>query len=188
MKNGYLKLSIYILALHALLLGAYSAIAADDMTMHRSYVGELDGTGWTTAKSTEGKFSVRLPNIFNDFTVRTKDPASPVERAFVVGTTLDGIKFMATRITYSKPDGANTYFNRFLNGGTFPAAKRTTGKFKGYPFAEIITSDDRQGTFYMRALLIQEDVITMTIEEPVAQKGVGAKLTTIFFESLTFDP
>ena len=177
------------LTLAVLLLAVYSAFAADapDMTMHRTNVGELDETGWTTAKSTEGKFSVRLPNTFNDFTTRSKDPDSPADRVFVVGTVIDGIKFAALRNTYTKPDGANYYYNRFVNGETFTGAKRIIGKYKGYPFAEIVTSDGR-GTFYMRSVLVQEDLVTMMIEEPVTQKGVGATLKTTFFESLTFDP
>ncbi len=38
-------------------------------TVHRKDAGEPDSTGWCLARSTEGRFSVRLPTSFNDSTV-----------------------------------------------------------------------------------------------------------------------
>src|SRR5262245_36464072 len=49
--------------------------------MHRSGAGQLDSTGWTDATSTEGKFSVRLPGPFDDFTVRNSDETPQAGRS-----------------------------------------------------------------------------------------------------------
>jgi hypothetical protein len=87
------------------------------MTMHRAQAGELDSSGWTIVRSTEGGFAVRLPLRFNDFTIADSNPDSPTGKMFIVGAkSAEGVKFTATRITYRKAGGAATYFANIGRG------------------------------------------------------------------------
>jgi hypothetical protein len=77
---------------------------AVDLKMHRTATGEPDGDGWCSAASTEGGFSVSLPNRFNDFTITAKAKDGVDIRIFVVGTRdKRRVKFTAAAI--SRPDG-----------------------------------------------------------------------------------
>ena len=44
-----------------------------------------DKSGWTLAASTDGRFSKRLPLLFNEFTVVEADPKAHAARTFTVG-------------------------------------------------------------------------------------------------------
>ena len=48
--------------------------------------GDLDETGWCRAISTGGRFSVALPNVFNDFTVTAKADDGVEIKIFALGT------------------------------------------------------------------------------------------------------
>src|SRR5262245_55810108 len=97
------------------------AAAAQERKMHRVQAGELDASGWTTAKSTEGRFSVRMPLKFNDFTVTESKPDTPVKRAFTVGArSSEKIAFVATRLEYRKgAAAAREHFASFEKGQGF---------------------------------------------------------------------
>ena len=163
------------------------AAEAPSIIMHRSGAGELDKTGWAEAKSTEGKFSVRLPNVFNDFSTRAGESQNPVDRMFVVGTVVDGVKFAAARISYLTPDAARQYYEKFVSGETFPKGKRNAGDYKGFSFVDITVSDDRAAA-NMRVLLIGQSIMNLTIEGPLAKAAIGEKLKLTFFESLIVEP
>ena len=78
--------------------------------MHRSGAGQLDSTGWTDAKSTEGKFSVRLPGPFDDFTVKNSDETLQAGQFFAIGiVTPEGVSLSVTRASYENPDAAQHY-------------------------------------------------------------------------------
>jgi hypothetical protein len=155
--------------------------------MHRSSAGELDKTGWAEAKSTEGKFSVRLPNVFNDFSTRAGESQNPVDRMFVVGTVVDGVKFAAAKISYLTPDAVRQYYEKFVSGETFPKGKRNVGEYKGFPFVDITVSDDKAAA-NMRVLLIGQSIINLTIEGPLAKAAIGERVKSTFFESLIVEP
>lgn len=94
--------------------------------MHRSGAGQLDSTGWTDAKSTEGKFSVRLPGPFDDFTVKNSDETLQAGQFFAIGTvTSEGVSFSVTRASYDNPDAAQHYFRNWQTGGALGGNKKT---------------------------------------------------------------
>src|SRR5262245_46057780 len=91
--------------LTALLLSASLALpaTAQEMKMHRKQAGEPDATGWMLAKSTEGRFSVKMPIRFNDFTVTEVNVNAPAERSYIVGArSSEKIALVASRIVYRK--------------------------------------------------------------------------------------
>lgn len=68
------------------------------VTAHRRRAGEPGEDGWYLAESTEGGFSVKLPNIFNDMTLRTKSEAGAPLTMYAVATRInDQIQYTATR-------------------------------------------------------------------------------------------
>ena len=107
--------SIALLLLCSLLAGA---AAAQEMKMHRQQAGEPDASGWMLAESTEGRFSVRMPIRFNDFTVVETNANAPAERTHTIGArSSEGIAVVATRIVYRKgAAGAKDYFARLERG------------------------------------------------------------------------
>jgi hypothetical protein len=75
-----------------------------DMWIHRLGAGELDESGWCHAASTNGGFSVSLPNVFNDFTMTARAEDGVAIKTFAVGTRDERlVKFTALGI--SRPDG-----------------------------------------------------------------------------------
>src|SRR5690349_16387402 len=73
-----------------LIVPAFGQNLPPGMTMHRLQAGEPDASGWLTAASTEGGFSVRLPLKFNDFTLLEPDPTAPTLRTFHRGREVAG--------------------------------------------------------------------------------------------------
>ena len=66
------------------------------LEMHRVGVSADDGTGWHSAVSTKGAFSIRLPIPFNDFS--THDARAGEVSHAVGGKSSEGIKFMAVEM------------------------------------------------------------------------------------------
>ena len=75
------------LLLVLLIAGAHAALGQypRGVTMHRVQAGEIDSSGWATARSTDGGFTVRLPFRFNDFTFEDPNPNSLTAKIFTVG-------------------------------------------------------------------------------------------------------
>lgn len=108
-----------------------------DMIMHRQQAGDLDESGWCHAGSTEGGFSVSLPNLFNDFTITAKAEDGVEGKTFVVGTQDKRlVKFSAVAIRRldgkfkSDPvDGVVAHFEK--QGGLKEKRRVSLGKMKG---------------------------------------------------------
>jgi hypothetical protein len=74
------------------------------MTMHRLRAGDPDDDGWCLAESTEGGFSVKLPSVFNDFTMSNKTANGGIVKFHAIGTvTQAGTKYAASAITSTDP-------------------------------------------------------------------------------------
>jgi hypothetical protein len=159
------------------------------MTMHRTQAGELDSSGWTAARSTQGGFAVRLPLLFNDFTITDSDPASPTGKVFTVGAkSVEGVKITASRITYRKADGAATYFARIGRGEGLQAKpasiKALTVLGRKAVDLQLATGS---GVSHARYVLLDSDVIVLIVEAPVAQRSLVADVAPTFFSSLAVE-
>jgi hypothetical protein len=97
-----------LLSLALIAFAGAVAQAEPRIEMHRSAVSADDGSGWHSAVSTRGSFSIRLPIPFNDFT-SYDDSGSQVVHA-IGGKSSEGIKFAAFQlpITAKTPDDLNT--------------------------------------------------------------------------------
>ena len=159
------------------------------LTMHRTQAGEPDASGWMTAASTEGGFSVRLPLKFNDFTVEESNPQAAALRLFVVGTrSREGIKFTATRVVYrAGAESAQRYFRRFESGQGL-APERITPLVVGERRAVDLVLKRADAVAYQRVVLLGSDLLLMVVESPRAHEETARELATPFFESLVVTP
>ena len=158
--------------------------------MHRSGAGQVDSTGWTDAKSTEGKFSVRLPAPFDDFTVKNSDEALQAGRFFVIGAiTSEGVRLSVTRASYDNPDSAEHYFRNWQTGEVLRGKQedRRVTKYRGFDAIEISASDD-SSIIYARTILVKQNLLLQSIESPLSQRTAAEQLKATFFQSLSFEP
>ena len=175
------------LALLLCLALAAGAACAADIKMHRKQAGELDKSGWTLAASTEGRFSVRLPLKFNDFTVVDSDPNAAAARTFTVGArSSERIAFVATRIVYRKgAESAKLYYSRFEKGQDLPAKPDsiTQRKVGSIPAVDVVL---RKGDdlMYQRVVLLGADLLMLTVETPKEHQASVQQLVPVFFDSL----
>jgi len=90
----------------AVILFACATAKAQQPTleMHRAGINADDGSGWHSAVSTKGSFSIRVPIPFNDFTIH--DARTGEVSHAIGGKSSEGIKFMAveTPVTAKTPD------------------------------------------------------------------------------------
>lgn len=160
------------------------------MVMHRSHAGEIDATGWTDAKSTEGRFSVRLPLPFDDFTVKNSDEGPQAGRFFVIAATSpDGVKLAVTRASYDSPDAAEHYFSNWQKGAVLRGKQESHQaiQYRGFDAVES-TASDNSAIIYTRTILVKRDLFLVTLEAPMSQRSVAEQFKPTFFESLSFEP
>ena len=180
----------FALALIAVFLLVPTALAQsprEELTMHRKNAGELDASGWVTASSTSGSFSIRMPLKFNDFTVQMPPSSADVAKTHGVGAnSKEGIKFVAQRIVYRRAGLAQKYFARIQGGKAFPRvnAKLTPLRFEGHEAVDVALENDRS-VGRLRYVLLGDTMIYMIIEYPVAKrKLVTDAMVQTFFQSL----
>ena len=151
--------------------------------MHRVQAGEPDASGWMLAESTEGAFSVRMPIKFNDFSVGEADPKEPALRTHTVGAkSQEGIKFQATRIVYRKgAQSAQQYFAGFEKGT--PGQQVTPRKVGGRRAVDV-AAGSAAAVFYQRVVLLESDLLLMSIEAPRAHEALVRDFIAPFFDSL----
>jgi len=168
-------------------LSVAGAAAAQEMKMHRKLAGEPDASGWMLARSTEGRFSVRLPIKFNDFTVTEKDPNAPVGRIFTVGIrSSEKIALVANRFEYRKgAAAAKQYFAKFEKGQDLGAKPESVAPRKlGALQAVDIVVRRAADVAYYRVVLLDADLLMLTVEAPREHDATAQQLAATFFDSL----
>jgi len=181
--------AILIFLLSASLAAAQSL--PDGMTMHRKAAGTIDSSGWTNAESTKGRFAVRLPLQFNDFTMQMPETEANVATTFVVGAkSSEGIKFAAQRIVYRKKEAAPHFFARLRAGAGFRSRPESviTHQFHGRPSVDLLV---QQGdvTGHMRYVLMDDSLVFLVVEVPNKSRSlVPIQLVRSFFDSLRVSP
>ena len=167
-------------------LTSYSNVQTARMTMHRVQAGTPDESGWVTAESTYGKFSVKLPVPFNDFTVEDTNSSSLVRKAEMVGCTNSvGIKFTASRIFYRSSGTAAKMFEKQKLGGGLPGAIVTSGQVNGYESHDI-TFGEKSALARQRTILVGDEIYVLIVEWRAGQETSANSLVPIFFDSLIF--
>jgi hypothetical protein len=183
-----MRQSIALLLLCWLFAGA---AAAQEMKMHRKQAGEPDASGWMPAASTGGRFSVHLPMKFNDFTVTEKNPGAPVARTHTVGIrSSERIALVATRIEYRKgAQSAREFFARFEKGQGLEVAPESVKPLKlGALRAVDLTLKRPAEVSYQRVVLLDADLLMLSVEAPKEHDALAQELCARFFDSLKVDP
>jgi hypothetical protein len=72
--------------------------------VHRLGAGEPDESGWCPARSTGGRYVVRLPNVFNDFMLTTRTEDGVELQMHYLGTR-DDRQVKYTALAWRRPDG-----------------------------------------------------------------------------------
>jgi hypothetical protein len=157
--------------------------------MHREQAGEPGKSGWILAASTEGRFSVRLPLKFNDFTV-IEVPEAPAVRTHTVGTrSSERIAFVATRIVYRRgAAAAKDYFARFEKGQGQTAEPVSITPLQVGPLRAVDLVFRGPGAVnYQRIVLLDADLLMLSVESPSEHAAAAQQLAATFFESLQVD-
>ncbi len=160
-----LRLAPLVLALCNSVVAAEAAPSG--ITVHRTRAGDPDTDGWTQATSTLGAFSVRLPCLFNDFSLRAA-ASEPVLNTDAVGCMRDDQrKYSASRFKYRQGMlTARKYFDRMSGQQRWEGETgRQNLMFNGFPAFQVdYRSTYRCGT--IRAILVGSDLLTLTAQAP----------------------
>lgn len=158
-------------------------------TMYRLQAGTLDASGWTAAASTGGNFSIRMPCLFNDFSIEDSDPASVTSITYGLGCRRpDGALFTAARIRYRNgAPVAQTYFDTARTGPGFPGAAFTATTFAGSQALDAVTRA-RGLCFWMRMVRDGPETIVLGVEGPAAMCEQLRPMASEFFAALDMRP
>ena len=153
------------------------------MQMHRVQAGIPDQSGWITAESTYGRFSVRVPTPFNDFTVEDTDASSLTRKTEVVGCkSTEGVKFSASKVFYKSSGTAAKQFDKLRSGGGLPAATVVASRLNGHDSLDISFGDSSTWAI-QRVVLIGEELYLLIVECPVKQQTLAKSFVPTFFDS-----
>jgi hypothetical protein len=184
-----LKFVLLLLTFTGSIATAEEEKKAPPITMHQQMAGELDETGWTNAVSTEGKYMVRVPTKYNDFTTIHDGPNSPIERSFDISAlTMQRVSFRVTRIHYHPgTNGARAQFEKLkVSVGKLHYKNLKPMKMNGNDAmeGEIVTAN---ASMVQRVILLGEDLFMMIAEYPNAQETIAKRQIPTFFDSVKFD-
>ena len=188
-QNRFVRHSAIAAGILISALFPFRAIAEDappQVTVHRQQAGEFDAKGWTTARSTEGDFSVRMPAKFNDVSFADSTGNAPAAKMFTVGgQSTDGMKLSASRIVYRKSGTAKELFEKSALGTGEPSPLTPPKRFvfHGLPALDV-SSANSSSIEFTRSVLVGEQVIVLTVESAIADGAVAKVLASKFFDSL----
>ncbi len=153
-------------------------------TMHRVQAGTPDQSGWITAQSTFGRFSVKVPIPFNDFTIDVTDSSSLTRKVEVVGCkSTEGIKFSASKAFYKSSGTSAKVFAKMKSGGGLPNATVVPSLVNGHEACDIAFGD-LSVRANQRAVLVGEEIYLLIVEWPLGQQTLAKSLIPTFFDSL----
>ena len=157
------------------------------LEMHRSAVNAIDASGWQTAVSSRGGFSVRMPIAFNDFSVRASDPnVGDTVLHIVGGTSAEGIKISVTENPFTPrskvPADLGTIPERI---GRSPGTKISDIRREKKGDVESISfvATGPATSAYMRVVKTSKAVYNLTIEFPREHAAIAAGVKDELFAS-----
>jgi hypothetical protein len=161
----------------------------DGITMHRLQAGSPDPDGWYSATSTNGRFSVRLPIPFNDFSVPA-DKGSPNIIHAIGSKSKEGVKFGATRVPIIKPrkscDDFLQQFPRDFENKKVLISKRRFQVDGREALDCAVKKDTSQALF--RVVCLKDGAMVMSVEFPLGLAAATVEpLARKFFESVRIE-
>jgi len=154
---------------------------SDNVQMHRKNAGIKSENGWYPAESSQGQYAVLMPLKFNDFSVSSNN--ANVASVEMLGTkSKEGIKFLASRTFYNKPQLAQNYFDNFVSGKAVPGAPRRSLRHKGYDAVLIETADQQQATSQL-VMKVDDTLMLLAVEWPLEHSTAAKQLGDMYFNS-----
>jgi hypothetical protein len=183
MVAAIFRLLAMVVSLAVLIFACTTAKAQQPkLEMHRVGVNTDDGSGWHTAISTKGTFSVRVPIPFNDFT--TRDASTGEVTHAVGGKSSEGIKFMVAEVpvTAKTPDDLGAIPKSFASN---PANKVSDVNRQAKDGADTLSFSvtGPASTAHFRYIKVKGLLYTLSIETPNAHRETVATLKEKFFGS-----
>jgi hypothetical protein len=174
------------LTLGTLNCGAQSLPAG--AVMHKAQAGILDESGWTIAPSTKGRFVVKLPCLYNDFTIMDTEPGSKAKQVHIVGCARhDQKKFSVSRFQYKNAQlDAPLSFENSARQFQPPGATFSRLKIDNRPAFEVAVEEpSRCG--YIRMIYAFPDNFLLIAEAPRSGCKELNEMSRQFFASLVID-
>ena len=150
--------------------------------MHRKQAGEPDETGWMLAESTEGRFSVRMPINFNDFTVVETNPNAPAERTHTSRRPLEraGSRWWRRASSTARGRGGARSISPASRRARASAASRSACAAQGRArlrAVDFVLEAARPRWPYQRAVLLGSEVMMLTRRSAArARRGPRSQL------------
>ena len=139
------------------------------MQIHRKVAGEPDESGWCYAKSTEGGYSVLLPNVFADFSLTVNAQDGAEVKMFNLGTKdKQLVKFTTVAIFKRagiKDDALDGFDEPFKNRGA--TVDKRDVVHAGMNGIELRIAD-AQSTAYFRILKNRTTMFQLAVEAPAS--------------------
>jgi hypothetical protein len=157
-------------------------------TLHQVQAGERGDDGWYAARSTEGRFSVRLPNKYNDGTIReASGHAATAGTIYMLSAVADcGCKWVAT-LAKDHP-GIMGAFKQDLER---PRRDKSivASTYKGRVAVEFSAARGSDGTGIAigRKVLAPDGVLVLSVICPVDQGEYARRDLKKFLDSLAWD-
>jgi hypothetical protein len=152
------------------------------LEMHRAGVSADDGTGWHSAVSTKGAFSIRLPIPFNDFS--TYDARAGEVSHAVGGKSSEGIKFLAIEMpaTAKTPGDLGVIPKSFSSNPTNKVSDVSRHTKDGADILSFSVTGPAS-TAHFRYIKVKGMLYTLSIEFPNAYREAVAAMKDKFFGS-----
>jgi hypothetical protein len=180
-----MSISILRLLASVLLLAlivSTSAAAESKLEMHRVGVNVDDGSGWYSAVSTMGSFSILPPIPFNDFT--TRDPGTDEVSHVVGGKSFEGIKFTAVELPVTAKTSVDfaaipKSFSSNPANKVSDVSRNTKDDVDNLSFSVANSAT----TAHIRYIRMKGTLYILTIEYPNAYRDVVTERKDKFFGS-----
>jgi hypothetical protein len=155
------------------------------LTMHRLQAGFAEADGWYTARSTEGRFIVRVPYPFNDFTINMTEREGA--KVFAVGcVTPGGVKFSAVRSLKKTPGETTDSIFAGLVAISEKNGATTTKRHEYFGHAALDVHTKSKKNFFVRSVVLSDESIMMIVDPQGNDDSTPADVEK-FFNSLRID-
>lgn len=170
----------YVILLTLLVFSVNSFADTPIKKLHRELAGVPSSDGWYKAKSTEGNYSVVLPNVFNDFTLENKTNTN--EKYFgLAARSKNGCAFISTLVTKNLD-----MENKFTQDYKSAEGSTSIGKYKGAPFLNGEGVNSSGYYFIGRRVKSDKGIFMLMITCPSSEKSYAKKSAEKFFNSLSW--
>jgi hypothetical protein len=156
-------------------------------TIHRVQAGEPGEDGWYSARSTGGRFSVKLPNKYNDVAIHSRENGLVGTLHMLSSVTGQGCKFAALFTTDHR-----RVIDRFKRDLELSQTEKSlsVSKYKNHVALESTTTargSDGMGIGMTRRILAPDGLFMMVVSCPIEQAEYAKGNARKFFDSLNWE-